>query len=195
MKKYIFLILLGCTGYSYGQKARFSVDIKGNVLSPLGNNFMKDGLKTFTGLGVGFQGIFLYNFGIGVEYNNFFTSVKDESVFGSLHSPTLSDYSIFLIYQHSLSKKMEIEGQIGTGGMTLRSRSDYRSDDFKEHADSFIVGGKILYDISDGKKIQVFASPKLYFYSSDVQLEDKSAEKYYSKATLLNINLGVRFNF
>ncbi|MBO6201632.1 MAG: hypothetical protein J6N74_08445, partial [Chryseobacterium sp.] len=59
----------------------------------------------------------------------------------------------------------------------------------------YILGGKILYSISKTNNVQVFFGPKIYFFTSDINLENKKIEKYYSDATILNLNLGFRFNF
>jgi len=195
MKKLIYSLSVAASVICYGQKPQFSVNIKGNVVFPTGNNFMADGLKTFSGFGLGFQGIVFHNFGIGLEFNKFYTDVKDVSVFGALKSPALTDFSISLLYQYPLNENFKIEGQAGIGSLEMKSRSDYRSDGFKETAKSVLLGAKVLYSLNESKSVQVFAGPKVYFYSSDLDFEDEAVKKYYSNATLFNINAGIRFNF
>ena len=194
MKKIFYLFLLA-GGLAQAQDNQFSFELKGNVMIPAGDNFLKDGLKNFSGFGLGFQGFFYKGFGLGAEYNFTSSEVKNESVFGTLKAPSLSSWEAHLLYHFPLTKKWEGEGSFGLSALRLKSRSDYRSDGFKEHAGSVILGAKLFYALSEKPKVQVFASPKLYFYSSDTQIDQSDLQRYYSKATLINLSAGVRLNF
>lgn len=177
MKKVFYLFLLA-SGFAWGQESQFSFELKGNIMIPSGDNFLKDGLKNFSGFGLGFQGFFYKGFGIGAEYNFTASEVKNESVFGSLKAPALSSWEAHLLYHFPVTKKWEGEGSFGLSALRLKSRSDYRSSGFKEHAGSIILGAKLFYTISEKPKVQVFGNPKLYFYSSDTQINQPELQRY-----------------
>ncbi|WP_232707045.1 hypothetical protein [Epilithonimonas sp. JDS] len=201
MRKYLLFILMLAVSFSNAQekvkqKARFSIDLKGNLGIPVGDNFMADGLKTFSGYGLGFQAVFVKDFGLGVEFNQMFSSVKDVSVFGALEDPRLTDLSFYLVYLHSFGESgLDVEAKAGIGSLFLRSESIDWGDKFRQYGNQYILGAKVLYTISKPNNVQIFFGPKLYFFTSDINFENKKLEKYYSNATILNLNLGVRFNF
>lgn len=195
MRKFYLIVFMAICSLFSAQTSEFSVDMKGNVAFPMGNNFMADGLKTFTGFGFGFNAIFFHHFGVGLEFNQFYSQVKDESVFGNLHSPTLTDFSLSLLYNRPLQNNFNIEGQLGFGSLPLKSKSIYRPDGFRENASSVILGAKLLYNITDNRKVQVFINPKFYFYSSVVEIDNPTIQDYYSKSTIFNLSLGLRFLF
>lgn len=192
------LLVVICTNAQENQKkkARFAIDVKGNVGIPIGNNFVADGLNTFTGFGIGFQSVFIKDFGIGGEINQMFSDVKDVSVFGAMKNPRLTDFSFYLVYLHSFENtNFDVEGKAGIGSLFLRSESVEWGDRFRQYGNQYILSGKILYKISKSNAVQVFFGPKLYFFDSNVNFAEKELERYYSKATILNLNLGFRFNF
>lgn len=201
MRKYLLFLMILALSFSYAQesvkqKARFSIDLKGNLGIPIGDNFMADGLKTFAGYGLGFQAIFVKDFGLGGEFNQMFSNVKDVSIFGALQDPRLTDFSFYLIYLHSFGNSgFDAEAKAGIGTLFLRSESVDWGDRFRQYGNQYILGGKILYTISKSNNVQVFFGPKIYFFDSDINFENKKLEKYYSNATIVNLNLGFRFNF
>ena len=195
MKKYLLLFLL-LSGSLFAQKKNnFSFELQGNTYSGLGNNFISDGLGTFTGFGAGITGIIYKNFGLGFEFHKGFTDVKDVSVFGDLKNPDLTTFEILVLYRYNATEKFDLEGNIGVANMQIRSKSDYRTDGFSEGGTAFVVGAKALYSITKNNSLYVLGSPKLYFLSTGTTIDNPEADKYYSKPTLLNLSLGLRLYF
>ena len=195
MKKYLLLFLL-VSGIIFAQKKNnFSFELQGNTYSGLGNNFISDGLGTFTGFGAGITGIIYKNFGLGFEFHKGFTDVKDVSVFGDLKNPDLTTFEILVLYRYNATEKFDLEGNIGVANMQIKSKSDYRTDGFSEGGTAFVVGAKALYSITKNNSLYVLGSPKLYFLSTGTTIDNPEADKYYSKPTLLNLSLGLRLYF
>ena len=194
MKKYVFLFLL-VSGSIFAQKDNFSFELQGNTYSGLGNNFISEGLGTFTGFGAGITGIIYKNFGLGFEFHKGFTEVKDVSVFGDLRNPQLTTFEILALYRYHATEKFQIEGNIGIANMQIKSKSDYRTDGFSEGGTAFVLGAKGLYSITKNNSLYVLGSPRLYFLSTGTTIDNPEADKYYSKPTLLNFTLGLRLYF
>ena len=195
MKKYLLLFLLVSGSLFAQKKNNFSFELQGNTYSGLGNNFISDGLGTFTGFGAGITGIIYKNFGLGFEFHKGFTDVKDVSVFGDLKNPDLTTFEILVLYRYNATEKFDLEGNIGVANMQIRSKSDYRTDGFSEGGTAFVVGAKALYSITKNNSLYVLGSPKLYFLSTGTTIDNPEADKYYSKPTLLNLSLGLRLYF
>ena len=195
MKKHLLLFLL-VSGSTFAQKKdNFSFELQGNTYSGLGNNFISDGLGTFTGFGAGITGIIYKNFGLGFEFHKGFTDVKDVSVFGDLKNPDLTTFEILVLYRYNATEKFDLEGNIGVANMQIKSKSDYRTDGFSEGGTAFVLGAKALYSITKNNSLYVLGSPKLYFLSTGTSIDNPEADKYYSKPTLLNLTLGLRLYF
>lgn len=195
MKKYLLLFLLVSGSIFAQKKDNFSFELQGNAYSGLGNNFISDGLGTFTGFGAGITGIIYKNFGLGFEFHKGFTDVKDVSVFGDLKNPDLTTFEILVLYRYNATEKFDLEGNIGVANMQIKSKSDYRTDGFSEGGTAFVLGAKALYSITKNNSLYVLGSPKLYFLSTGTSIDNPEADKYYSKPTLLNLTLGLRLYF
>ncbi len=59
MRKYLLLLFFVSGFMSSQKKNKFSVELQGNTLSGIGNNFVTDGLDTFIGFGGQFQVLFI----------------------------------------------------------------------------------------------------------------------------------------
>lgn len=195
MKKHLLLFLLVSGSIFAQKKDNFSFELQGNTYSGLGNNFISDGLGTFTGFGAGITGIIYKNFGLGFEFHKGFTDVKDVSVFGDLKNPDLTTFEILVLYRYNATEKFDLEGNIGVANMQINSKSDYRTDGFSEGGTAFVLGAKALYSITKNNSLYVLGSPKLYFLSTGTSIDNPEADKYYSKPTLLNLTLGLRLYF
>lgn len=194
MKKLIFLLLISnlCLAQERG---KFSFDTKFSTFSGLGNNFLHDGVNTFAGLGLGLSYKAYKNFGLGIDYTVGSTQVKDVSVFGSLKNPKISAFDFYFFYLYPVTNRLNAEANLGFGDMRIKSDSDYRTEGFREGGDSYLIGGKLYYDITPKKDLSAFFATRLYFYNSDVKMNNPQIEKYYSNATLLNFSLGLKLFF
>lgn len=195
MKKHLLLFLLVSGSIFAQKKDNFSFELQGNTYSGIGNNFISDGLGTFTGFGAEITGIIYKNFGLGFEFHKGFTDVKDVSVFGDLKNPDLTTYELLVLYRYNATEKFDLEGNIGVANMQIKSKSDDRTEGFSEGGTAFVLGAKALYSITKNNSLYVLGSPKLYFLSTGTSIDNPEADKYYSKPTLLNLTLGLRLYF
>ncbi|UFK98877.1 porin family protein [Kaistella faecalis] len=194
--KNVLLTFILISGICFSQETnKFAIEFKGNTFTGLGNNFVADGTKTFTGFGAGFTGTFYKNFGLGIEFNKGYSEVSDVSVFGDLHSPQLTLFDIYALYRYDVNQKLSIEGNIGGGFSQLKSYSDYRIEKFTEGGNTFFLGGKALYSVTKNNSLVLVAGPRFYFMHTFTEMDDPKIQKYYSKATLLNFSLGLRLCF
>lgn len=190
------LVFLVVSGSLMAQKQKnFSFELQGNTFSGIGNNFIADGLGTFTGFGASFSGRFYKNMGLSLEYHKGFTDVKDISVFGDLQNPTLSSLEILGLYRYKVTDKFDVEGNLGFGSIRIISNSVYRNQGFEENGTAFILGAKALYSLTKNNSLYLVGSPRLYFLNTFTEIENSNADKYYSKATLFNLSLGLRIYF
>ncbi|MFC0342695.1 outer membrane beta-barrel protein [Epilithonimonas hispanica] len=194
MKRFLLSTALFCFAFFSSQGVQPSLGINAVTFLPMGDNFLKDGLKNFVGVGLTYQTVFKRNMGFGIELNRAFSEVKDRSVYGDLEKPRLTNISAYFIYKYPFTEAFSLQGQIGGSFMAITSQSRYTKDDFTEQAGAFFLGTELSYKFPKLKKLEIFASPKLYFYDSFVEFRDKGLDKYYSKAQLLNINVGIRLN-
>lgn len=193
MKKFGYLFLLMAISLCAQKRNNFNFEVKGNTYTGIGNNYIADGTGTFAGFGLSLSFFVIKNFGIGFDFDKAYGNVKEQSVFGNLHSPQFTSGDIYAFYRHPISERFDAEAFIGSGFNSIVSKSNYSSKDFREGGSSFILGAKALYGISSKKKIYVFASPKFYFLTNFTEMDDSAVQKYYAKPTLFNFSLGLRF--
>lgn len=67
--------------------------------------------------------------------------------------------------------------------------------DFSEGNGGLNLGLKAIYIIDDTGFQQIVLNTRLNFYNSKIGNQNPDIEKYYSKATLLNIGIAYRLNF
>ena len=173
----------------------FSFELQGNTFTGIGNNFIAEGLGTFTGFGAAVSGTFYKNIGLSLDFHRGFSEVKDISVFGDLQKPALTSVEILGLYRYKVNNKFDMEGNIGVGSMYLKSRSIYRNEGFSENGTAFILGAKALYSITKNNSLYLVGAPRFYFLSTFTEIDNPKANRYYSTATLLNFTLGLRVYF
>lgn len=194
MKRFLLQTAIFCSAFFYSQGVQPSLGINAVTFLPMGNNHLKDGLKNFVGAGLTYQMVFKRNMGFGIELNRAFSNVKDRSVYGELEKPRLTNISAYFIYKYPFTETFSMQGQIGGSLMAITSQSRFTKDEFTEQASAFFLGTELSYQFPKTKKLEIYASPKLYFYDSFVDFRERDLDRYYSKAQLLNINVGIRLN-
>lgn len=192
MRKILLLSAFLFCLFSFAQKPKFTLGVNAVGIFPMGDNYLKDGVGNFTGVGLNFQTVFKNNMGFGIELSRAFTDVKDKSVFGELENPKLTNFTTYFLYKYPFTEAFNIEGQIGYSYMALTSRSDYFSNNYTENASAFLLGTELSYNFPKAKMVEIYASPKIYFFDSEVKFEDRDIDRYYSRAPLFNLNIGVR---
>ncbi|MDR2207018.1 MAG: porin family protein [Flavobacteriaceae bacterium] len=177
------------------EKSFFTFELKGNLVQGIGDSFIADGLKSASGFAFSFSGTFHKNIGLGIEFSSASAKIKDASVFGDLESSKFRFIDIYALYYYPVSKKFALEGDLGGSVVSLKSESEYWDKDFKEDGSAFFLGAKAIYALTKDGTLNLIGGTKIYFFDSNVSIAEPHWNKYYSKSTLLNFNLGVRVRF
>ncbi len=177
------------------ENVKYSIDPHVKVMTSLGNNFLKDTFDYFYGFGIG-GNINLYkNFGLGVEYTYFRGNIKKPELFGYLGAPSMNNFDWYVFHQNKITEEFFVEELVGYS--TYRMKSPYldNSGNFSEGNGGLNLGLKAIYTIDDSGFQQVVLNTRLNFYNSKIGNQNPDIEKYYSKASLLNIGIAYRINF
>lgn len=177
------------------EQVRFSVDPHLKVMTSMGNNFLSDAFGYFYGFGIGLNTNLYKNFGLGVEYTYFLATVKDRDRFGYLGAPSMNNFDWYVFHKDKITEDFFVEEILGYS--TYRIKSPYldNSGKFSEGSGGLNLGGKAIYVLDVEGVQEVVFGAKLNFYNAKIGNQNPDIEKYYSKATLLNISLAYRFNF
>lgn len=194
MKKFLLFFAFLCFAVSFSQNSKPSLGFNMITITPMGNNYLKDGVKPFVGFGVTFQSIYINKLGFGIEISQAFSQVKNKTIYGDLEKPRLTNITTYLNYKYPFSNGISLQGQMGAGFLNLANQSLYTEDIYKENGISFLVGTEVSYKFPKSKGFEIYASPKLYFFKSQVDFEDSELDKYYSQSRLLYLNVGIRLN-
>ncbi|WP_312767605.1 hypothetical protein [Epilithonimonas sp.] len=181
--------------YDWTENVKYSIEPHVKVMTSLGNNFLKDTFDYFYGFGIG-GSINLYkDFGLGVEYTYFLANIKRPELFGYLGSPSMNNFDWYVFHQDKITEDFFVEEIVGYS--TYRMKSPYldNSGNFSEGNGGLNLGAKAIYTIDDNGIQQIVLATKLNFYNSKIGNQNPGIEKYYSKATLLNIGIAYRINF
>ena len=177
------------------EQVKFSVDPHVKVMTALGNNFLSDTFGYFYGFGVGLNTSLYRNFGLGVEYTYFLATIKNRDTFGYLGAPSLNNFDWYIFHKDKISEEFFIEEILGYS--TYRMKSPYldNSGDFREGNGGLNLGAKAIYVLDAEGFQEVVFGAKLNFYNAKIGNQNPDIQKYYSKATLLNLSLAYLFNF
>jgi len=180
---------------NWTEQVKFSADPHVKIMTALGNNFLHDAFGYFYGFGIGLNGNLYKNFGLGVEYTYFLATVKERDTFGYLGAPSLNNFDWYIFHKDKITEEFSVEEIVGYS--TYRMKSPYldNSGKFNEGNSGLNFGGKAIYALDADGLQEVVLGTKLNFYNSKIGNQNPDIEKYYSKATLLNISLAYRFNF
>jgi hypothetical protein len=177
------------------ENVKYSLDPHVKVMTSLGNNFMKDAFEYFYGFGIGGNVNLYKNFGLGVEYTYFLANVKRPELFGYLGSPSMNNFDWYVFHQNKITEDFFVEEIVGYS--TYRMKSPYLDNrgNFSEGNGGLNLGAKAIYTVDATGTQQIVLNTRLNFYNSKIGNQNPDIEKYYSKATLLNIGLAYRINF
>ena len=180
---------------SWTEQVKFSVDPHVKVMTSLGNNFLSESFDYFYGFGIGLNTNLYKNFGLGVEYTYFLATLKNPELFGYLGAPSMNNFDWYVFHKDKISEAFFVEEIVGYS--TYRMKSPYldNSGDFREGNGGLNLGAKAIYVLDVEGVQEIVLGGKLNFYNSKIGNQNSDLEKYYSKATLLNISLAYRFNF
>lgn len=185
------------------KKKSITSDITSNIevrvlgMKAFGNNIYAKGFENFYGFGFGGQLMTPINWGIGLDYNLFFSDVKLESknLYGNLGSQNLSEITLYIIHRNKISEDISIEE---TGGFSLYTLSSFLTpgkEKYKESNGGFNLGIKGIFSLDRDGYQQFLLGIKGNVYFSDVYNENSDIKKYYSKAIFIGLNFGYRYNF
>ena len=200
MRIIIFLLVLISTT-AFSQKKRKGLDVVSNIdvkvlaMKPLGNNSLAKNLQPFYGFGFGGNLMTPINFGIGLDYGEYFSNVKygEQNLYGNIGSPRMTVVDVFLTHRENISDDFMVEEMAGFSYYRLTNLYLDKSEKLKNNAMGFHLGGKAIYTL-DGPQ-QVFAALKANFYYGNVYNENPQIQKYYRRSTFLSLSLGYRYNF
>ena len=200
MRIIIFLLVLISTT-AFSQKKRKGLDVVSNIdvnvlaMKPLGNNSLAKNLQPFYGFGFGGNLMTPINFGIGLDYGEYFSNVKygEQNLYGNIGSPRMTVVDVFLTHRENISDDFMVEEMAGFSYYRLTNLYLDKSEKLRNNAMGFHLGGKAIYTL-DGPQ-QVFAALKANFYYGNVYNENPEIRKYYSNSTFLSLSVGYRYNF
>ena len=200
MRIFIFLLVLISTT-AFSQKKRKGLDVVSNIdvkvlaMKPLGNNSLAKNLQPFYGFGFGGNLMTPINFGIGLDYGEYFSNVKygEQNLYGNIGSPRMTVVDVFLTHRENISDDFMVEEMAGFSYYRLTNLYLDKSEKLRNNAMGFHLGGKAIYTL-DGPQ-QVFAALKANFYYGNVYNENPEIRKYYSNSTFLSLSVGYRYNF
>ena len=200
MRIIIFLLVLISTT-AFSQKKRKGLDVVSNIdvkvlaMKPLGNNSLAKDLQPFYGFGFGGNLMTPINFGIGLDYGEYFSNVKygEQNLYGNIGSPRMTVVDVFLTHRENISDDFMVEEMAGFSYYRLTNLYLDKSEKLRNNAMGFHLGGKAIYTL-DGPQ-QVFAALKANFYYGNVYNENPEIRKYYSNSTFLSLSVGYRYNF
>ena len=200
MRIIIFLLVLISTT-AFSQKKRKGLDVVSNIdvkvlaMKPLGNNSLAKNLQPFYGFGFGGNLMTPINFGIGLDYGEYFSNVKygEQNLYGNIGSPRMTVVDVFLTHRENISDDFMVEEMAGFSYYRLTNLYLDKSEKLRNNAMGFHLGGKAIYTL-DGPQ-QVFAALKANFYYGNVYNENPEIRKYFSNSTFLSLSVGYRYNF
>ena len=120
MRIIIFLlILISTTAFSQNKRKGLDVvsniDVKVLAMKPLGNNSLAKNLQPFYGFGFGGNLMTPINFGIGLDYSEYFSNVKygEQNLYGNIGSPRMTVVDVFLTHRENISDDFMVEEMAG----------------------------------------------------------------------------------
>jgi hypothetical protein len=180
---------------NWTENVKFSVDPHVKVMKSLGDNFLNEAFDYFYGFGIGLNTNLYKNFGLGVEYTYFLAVFKKPELSGYLGAPSMNNFDWYVFHKDKITEEFFVEEIVGYS--TYRMKSQYLDNrgKFTEGNGGLNFGGKAIYVLDVEGVQEVVLGAKLNFYNAKIGNQNPDIEKYYSKATLLNISLAYRFNF
>lgn len=179
----------------FAQNKIFRMELGYHFLTAVGDNFIKDGLGSFNGLGGEVNAVVYKNVGVGLGYSRTFSTVKNEAIYGSLKEPQLSVLGVYIFYRHRFTPRTASEAEVGINDMRIKSKSYYSKDFFREGGSAGFFGIKGLYSISYDNVVSIVVGSRLYIYDSNLDMKHSAVQNYYSQALFLNFNAGISIAF
>ncbi len=201
MRTYLILLMI-LPVLTFAQKRKKGFDVVSNIdvkvlaMKPIGNNSLARDLQPFYGFGFGGNLMTPINFGVGIDYNAYFTNVNygQRNTYGNLGSPRMTVIDAFLTHRDEISEDFFVEEMAGFTFYRLTNNFIERGQEqLREKAVGFHLGGKAIYTL-DGPQ-QVFVAGKANFYFGDSYNENSEVQRYYNRSLLLSLSLGYRYNF
>lgn len=201
MRAYLILLMI-LPVLTFAQKRKKGLDVVSNIdvkvlaMKPIGNNSLAKDLQPFYGFGFGGNLMTPINFGVGIDYNAYFSNVNygQRNIYGNLGSPRMTVIDAFLTHREEISEDFFVEEMAGFTFYRLTNNFIERGQEqFREKAVGFHLGGKAIYTL-DGPQ-QVFVAGKANFYFGNTFNENADIRRYYSRSVLLSLSLGYRYNF
>lgn len=173
-----------------------NIDVKVLAMKPIGNNSLAKDLQPFYGFGFGGNLMTPINFGVGIDYSEYFSNVNyaRRNMYGNIGSPRMTVIDAFLTHRDDISEDFFVEEMAGFTFYRLTNNFiDLGSEKLKEKAVGFHLCGKAIYTLHERQ--QVFVAGKVNFYYGNIYNENPEIQNYYNRSVLLSLSLGYRYNF
>src|SRR5690606_22066163 len=120
MRKLTILFVLFSV-FAFSQKRKKGLDVVSNIdvkvlaMKPIGNNSLAENLQPFYGFGFGGNLMTPINFGVGLDYSEFFSNVQNgkQHLYGNLGSPRMTVIDAFLTHRENISEDFTVEEMAG----------------------------------------------------------------------------------
>src|SRR5690606_26450944 len=117
----VILLLMISPALLFGQKRKKGFDVVSNIdvkvlaMKPIGNNSLAENLQPFYGFGLGGNLMTPINFGVGLDYSEFFSNVQNgkQNLYGNLGSPRMTVIDAFLTHRENISEDFSVEEMAG----------------------------------------------------------------------------------
>ncbi len=203
MKSVFTLILLMISAMVFSQnKKKYDLDVVANIdakfiaMQPIGNNAFAKYLRSFYGFGFGGNLMTPINFGIGLDVNFLYSNViyGKENLYGSIASPVINSYDIYLTHRSILSEEFFTEEMAGfTFYRQINLFTEEKNTKNINLGNGLNFGAKLVYVLTEPQ--QVFLAAKFNTYKTSVFNENPEIENFYNHSYFLSLSLGYRYQF
>lgn len=163
----------------------------------LGNNFLAKDFNDFYGVGAGGQLMTPINFGLELNYNLMFSSVKygHENKVGNLGSQKLSEINLSIVHKNSINEDLSIEQSVGFSILRLNSTLYPGNESYSEGKGGLSLQLKGVYTLDNEGTQQFVLGIKGNTFSSGTVNQNPEIQKYYRTSFLIGVTASYRYNF
>jgi len=192
----IFLIILFCTQFSFGQEKKinlkFHFESRLSTIIPinLGNNYLSKSNDANAGGAIHFNFVKINNFKLGGGYDYISYSISDVSTGGNIKWSRYNLIYASLAYEIPIIKKVNFEPYIGIGSSKLNLESDNQSFGHQTGT-NFRIGINLDYELNN--YFAFFIGTAFVKTKFDVNTSPEFVS-FYDNSSLVQINIGIKFN-
>lgn len=130
-------------------------------------------------------------FGFGIFANKATSTIDDPSFLTNFSTVRFREKGIFGYYLHPVGKRVQLEAQVGYGGLSIKHFDTYEY--FKLKYDGFFTGIGLQSTINPKKSLVLYGQVQHFWYSgNNIQINDAD-RNYIIRANKIAVHLGLRF--